>query len=255
MSDPTLPLAGQTALVTGGGRGLGRTIAEWLGRDGASLILSGRDAADLDQAVADLRAAGITADAIPADLSDPADAHRLGREATARGPLHILVNNAGMSIRGHFWEVSDADWEYQVNVNQRAPFIVSQHAARGMIGQGIRGRIVHVSTIGAHLCHKDGLVYDAAKAAVEAMTRNMAYELGPHGISVNCVVPGAVPERPGIAADLAGWPRTASLIPLGRAGRAEDIAAAVRFFCRPESAWTTGQCLLVDGGHATYLVE
>jgi glucose 1-dehydrogenase len=255
MTDRDAPLVGQTALVTGGGRGIGRTIAEWLGRDGAALILSGRDGADLQRAAGELRAAGLAAEAIPADLSDPADIHRLGREATARGPLHLLVNNAGMSIRGNFWEVSDADWEYQVNVNQRAPFVLSQYAARQMIERGIRGRIVHVSTIGAHLCHTDGLVYDAAKAAVEAMTRNMAYELGPHGIAVNCVVPGAVPERPGARIDPAGWPRTAALIPLGRAGRAEDIAAAVRFFCRPESGWTTGQCLLIDGGHSTYLHE
>lgn len=255
MSERALPLAGMTALVTGATRGLGRTTAEWLGRDGAALLLSGRDPADVATAVAELRAAGIDADGIPADLSDPADAHRLGREVLARGPLHVLVNNAGMSIRGNFWEVSDADWEYQVNVNQRAPFILAQHAARAMIEGGIRGRIVNVSTIGANFCHRDGLVYDAAKAAVEAMTRNMAYELGTYGISVNCVAPGAVPERPGARTDPAGWPKTAARIPLGRVGRAEDIAAAVRFFCLPESGWTTGQTLLVDGGHAAAIVE
>jgi len=250
-----LPLRGMTALVTGGTRGLGRVIAEWLGRDGAALLISGRAAADVERAVGELRGLGLAADGIAADLADPAEAHRLGREATQRGPLHLLVNNAGMSIRGRFWEVSDADWEEQTNVNQRAPFILAQHAARAMIAGGIRGRIVNVGTIGARHCHKDALVYDAAKAAVEAMTRNMAYELGPHGISVNCVVPGAIRERPGVAVDPEGWPRTAALIPLGRAGRAEDVAAAVRYFCRPESAWTTGQSLLVDGGHASWLVE
>ena len=249
------PLSGMTALVTGGTRGLGRVIAEWLGRDGATLLISGRAAADVDTAVAELRRLGLAADGIPANLADPAAAHRLGQEATERGPLHLLVNNAGMSIRGRFWEVSDADWEEQTNVNLWAPFILAQHAARAMIAGGVRGRIVNVSTIGAHLCHKDALVYDAAKAAVEAMTRNMAYELGPHGIAVNCVVPGAIPDRPGVAVDPEGWPRTAALIPQGRAGRAEDVAAAVRFFCRPESAWTTGQSLLVDGGHSTWLVE
>lgn len=255
MSERALPLAGMTALVTGGTRGLGRTTAEWLGRDGAALRLSGRDPMHVAAAVEELRAIGIAADGIAADLSNPAEAHRLGREALARGPLHILVNNAGMSIRGNFWEVTDADWEYQVNVNQRAPFILAQHAARTMIATGIRGRIVNVSTIGANFCHRDGLVYDAAKAAVEAMTRNMAYELGPYGISVNCVAPGAVPERPGADTDPEGWPQTAARIPLKRVGRSEDVAAAVRFFCLPESGWTTGQTLLVDGGHASVLVE
>jgi NAD(P)-dependent dehydrogenase (short-subunit alcohol dehydrogenase family) len=205
--------------------------------------------------VAELRRLGLAADGIPANLADPAAAHRLGQEATERGPLHLLVNNAGDVDPRPLLGGLRRDWEEQTNVNLRAPFILAQHAARAMIAGGVRGRIVNVSTIGAHLCHKDALVYDAAKAAVEAMTRNMAYELGPHGIAVNCVVPGAIPDRPGVAADPEGWPRTAALIPQGRAGRAEDVAAAVRFFCRPESAWTTGQSLLVDGGHSTWLVE
>jgi len=123
-----------------------------------------------------------------------------------------------------------------------------------MIARGIQGRIVNVSTIGAHACHTDRMVYDSAKGAVEVMTRNMAYELGPYGISVNCVVPGNIAERPG-AEPAAWWGRARGKIPFGRLGRAEDIAAAVRFFCLPESEFTTGQALLVDGAHDTYLPE
>lgn len=168
--------------------------------------------------------------------------------------LDILVNNAGMSIRGNFWEVSDADWEYQVNVNLRSPFILAQHPAQQMIAQRTRGRIVNITTIGVHVPHRDGAVYNLAKAGVEMMTRNMSYELARYRISVNCVAPGAIMERPGAGGDPTRQAAYAQRnIPFGRPGRGEDIAAAVLFFCLPESAFTTGQTLLVDGAHASQL--
>jgi glucose 1-dehydrogenase len=249
-------LAGRTALVTGSTRGLGRTIAEWLAREGADIVVSGRDEEPVAASVAAMRSLGVAAWGFPADLARVSEAHRLAEEALARVPrLDILVNNAGMSIRGHFWEVSDSDWEEQVNVNYRAPFVLAQHVARHMLHQDIRGRIVNIGTIGARAAHKDAAVYDSAKGAVEVMTRNMAYELAPHGISVNCVVPGAISERPGAPERPDAWDGARQNIPYGRVGRAEDIAAVVRFFCLPESGFTTGQCLLVDGGHSSYLHE
>ena len=249
------PLAGQTALVTGSTRGLGRTIAEWLAVAGADIVVSGREAAAVAESVAAVEALGRRAWGIPADLARPEEAHRLAKETLATVErLDILVNNAGMSLRGNFWDVTDAEWDEQVTTNYRAPFTLAQHAARHMIEQGIRGRIVNVSTIGVHACHTDACVYDSAKGAVEVMTRNMAYELGPHGIGVNCVAPGNIAHRPG-AEPAAWWERAAKKIPAGRLGRAEDIAAAVRFFCLPESAFTTGQTLLVDGAHDSYLPE
>lgn len=249
-------LVGKTALITGSTRGLGRTMAEWLAREGAAIIVSGREEAAVEASVAAMRELGVISFGIVADLSRIGDAHRLAEESLARiERLDILVNNAGMSIRGPFWEVTDADWEYQTNVNYRSPFILAQHAARHMVTRGIRGRIVNISTIGAHGCHKDAAVYDSAKGAVETMTRNMAFELGPYGISVNCVIPGNIAERPGVAENRDRWARAASHIPFGRVGRAEDIAAAVRFFCLPESEFTTGQSLLVDGAHHAYLPE
>jgi NAD(P)-dependent dehydrogenase (short-subunit alcohol dehydrogenase family) len=251
---PSLPLTGKTALVTGSTRGLGRTIAEWLARDGVDIVVSGREPEPVAESVAAMRALGVSAWGITADLARVGEAHRLAEEALALVPrLDILVNNAGMSIRGNFWEVSDADWEYQVNVNYRSPFILAQHTARHMIDQEIRGRIVNISTIGAHAVHTDAAVYDSAKGAVEVMTKNMAYELAPFGISVNCVIPGNIAERPGVPERPEALQRWSQNIPFGRVGRAEDIAAAVRFFCLPETAFTTGQSLLVDGGHALRL--
>ena len=251
----TARLAGRTALVTGSTRGLGRTTAEWLAREGASLLISGEEAPAVEAVVCELRQAGYESSGIVADLSRVEEAHRLAEEALSRKDgLDILVNNAGMSRRAPFWEVTDADWDYQVNVNYRAPFILSQHFARHALARHRPGRIVNISTIGAHGCHKDAAVYDSAKGAVEVLTRNTAFELAPYGVRVNCVIPGAIPERPG-SPWRADDPVAARHIPVGRAGRAEDIAAAVLFFCLPESDFTTGQSLLVDGAHRAYLAE
>ncbi|MDQ2683809.1 MAG: SDR family oxidoreductase [Chloroflexota bacterium] len=256
-TDNRAPLAGRVALVTGSTRGLGRTTAEWLARAGASIVVSGREEDAVADSVAAIEALGVQAWGLTADLSQAAEAHRLARETLALVPqVDILVNNAGMSIRGNFWDYSDEDFEYQLNVNFRSPFILAQHMAKQMIDRKIAGRIVNFSTIGARHCHADAAVYDSAKGAVETMTRNMAYELAPYGITVNCIVPGAISDRPGMKPyDPAKREKYVRHIPMGRVGRAEDIAAAVRFFCLPETEFTTGQALLIDGAHATYLPE
>lgn len=249
-------LEGKWALVTGSTRGLGRTMAEWLAKDGANIIVSGRPPEAVAASVEAMRELGVEAVGIPADLSRVEEAHRLAAEAiAAAGKLDILVNNAGMSARMSFWEYTDADWEYQVNVNVRSPFILAQAAAKHFIAQETRGRIVNISTIGVHACHADAAIYNLAKAGVETMTQNMAFELGPYGISVNCVAPGAIPNKPGSPQRPDDDPHVRKFIPFGRPGRADDIAAAVRFFCLPESEFTTGQTLLVDGAHASYIPE
>lgn len=247
-------LAGRVALVTGSTRGLGRTIAAWLVREGAQVVVSGREEAAVRAATDELRALGGEVLGIAADLARPDEAHRLATATLAAVErLDILVNNAGMSIRAPFWEVGDADWDYQLNVNLRAPFILAQHAARRMIERGAGGRIVNVSSVLARAPQPDCAPYSAAKGGIESLTRNLAYELAPHGIAVNCVAPGAIDERPGATPDPAAAARAAGDIPAGRVGRAEDIAAAVLFFCLPESAFTTGQTLLIDGAHHGYL--
>jgi 2-deoxy-D-gluconate 3-dehydrogenase len=251
-------LRGKNALVTGSTRGLGRTMSEWLAREGANIYVSGRNQADIEESISAVQALGVDAWGSPADLSRPAEAHALAERALKTvGPFDILVNNAGMSQPQPFLDVTDDEWDVEMNVNVHSPFILSQHLSREMIDNGIRGRIVNISTIGVFAAHKRQMVYNIAKAGVQAMTRCMAWELGQHGISANCIAPGAVPERPGANDDM----RAGSLgiwnerIPMGRLGRAEDIAAAVVFFCLPETEWTTGQTLLIDGGHISYLRE
>jgi NAD(P)-dependent dehydrogenase (short-subunit alcohol dehydrogenase family) len=251
-------LRGKTALITGSTRGLGRTTAEWLAREGASIYVSGRKQEDVEATIAAIEMLGVKAWGSPADLAKPEEAHALATRALeTAGPFDILVNNAGMSQPQSFLDVTDAEWETELNTNVRSPFILSQHLAREMIAHGIRGRIVNISTIGVFAAHKQQMVYNIAKGGVQAMTRCMAWELGHHGISANCVAPGAVPERPGSQEqiDAGAFRIWNERIPMGRLGRAEDIAAAVVFFCLPESEWTTGQTLLVDGGHISYLRE
>jgi NAD(P)-dependent dehydrogenase (short-subunit alcohol dehydrogenase family) len=249
-------LAGKAALVTGSTRGIGRVIAETLANEGATLVVTGRQETDVTRTIRDLETIGANVLGIRADLADPSEAHRLAKETLATiEQLDILINNAGMSRREPFWEVSDECWDEQVNVNYRSPFILSQYAARHMRERGIAGRIINTSTIGAHRCHADAAVYDSAKAAVEAMTRNMAWELGPDGITVNCVVPGPIEKRPGATERPDLWERVSGFVPVGRTGSAADVAAAVLFFCLPETAFTTGQILIVDGGYGAGLAE
>ncbi|HYH11952.1 MAG TPA: SDR family oxidoreductase [Thermomicrobiales bacterium] len=253
-------LAGKNALVTGSTRGLGRTMIDWLAREGANIVVSGREQADVDASVAAMRELGVTAWGFPADLSRIEDAHRLGEQALeAVGQLDILVNNAGMSISNDFWSVSDDEFEYQLNVNLRSPFILAQYAARNMREHGKGGRIVNISTVGVTAAHTKRNVYNLAKGAVETMTRNMGYELGPYGVTVNCVAPGNMAERPGndyndtVPDDVKEQHNRQ--IPVGRVGAGDDIAAAVLYFCLPEAAYVTGQTLLVDGMMARYLRE
>ncbi len=251
-------LAGRTALVTGSTRGLGRTMIDWLAREGASIVVSGRAQADVDESVTAMHDLGVAAWGFAADLSRIEEAHHLARQTLdAVGQLDILVNNAGMSIPNDVWNVSDEEFEYQLNVNLRSPFILAQHAGRNMIEHGRGGRIVNVSTVGVTAAHTDRAVYNLAKGAVETMTRNMGYELGPHGITVNCVAPGNMAERPGSDHEFTKAERDAfrRQIPVGRVGCGDDIAAAVLYFCLPEAAYVTGQTLLVDGLLAEFLRE
>jgi len=250
-------LAGEVAVITGGASGIGRGTALAMARAGANIVVHGMEAELIEPAVELMRQHGIEAWGMAADLSRTEEMDRLATDVLERGPhLDILVNNAGSARRrAHFWEISHEDAEWTMNVNWGATFVLSQHVARQMMERKIRGRIVNISTIGAHYNHRDALVYNAAKAAIEATTRNMAYELGPYGITVNCVVPGAISERPGSTFDPVRAAPYIRHIPVGRIGRAEDISAVVRFFCLPESSFISGEALLVSGAHDTYLPE
>jgi NAD(P)-dependent dehydrogenase (short-subunit alcohol dehydrogenase family) len=254
---PANRLHGKTALVTGSTRGLGRATAEWLAREGASVVIHGRREEEVLKVPREIsQENNVESFGIRAELSEPDEAHRLAEETLARvEQLDILVNNAGRSIVEDVWTVSDRNYEYQMNLNTRTPFILSQHAARHMMEREIRGRIVSISTIGVFRVHGDRAVYNMGKAALQMMTTAMAYELAPYGISVNCVAPGAMAQRPGAPENQEAWEKAAEFIPFGRVGTGDDIASAVTWLCLPESEFTTGQTILISGGHESYLRE
>jgi NAD(P)-dependent dehydrogenase (short-subunit alcohol dehydrogenase family) len=235
------------AVVTGGGRGIGRDIALELARAGADVAVNYFDEPERAQAtVSDLEALGVRATAIAGDVGDASDVRRMMDEAATRlGSVDILVNNAGVQTWTPFLDVTEAEWDLVIRTNLKGCFLCTQAAARLMHRGGV---IVNIGS-GCNKVPFPGLVaYTASKGGIEMLTKVAAVELAPHHIRVNCVAPGAVEvERTKLeSGDYAGtW---GAVTPLGRVGTPEDIARTVRFLASDDSAFITGQTIWVDGG-------
>lgn len=246
-----MELAGKHALITGASRGIGRATALALARAGARLFITGLEADLLAETAALVGVDSPTPCILTADLSRREEVYRLGNAALSHfeGRLDILVNNAGMSIREATETVSPAHLDYQMEVNFVAPFLLSQIFAPSMAANG-GGRIVFLSSTGATAAHADTAVYDAMKAALEALTRCLAVEWGGRQILVNAIEPGH------IFVDLAGMPATPTplqratwnAIPLGRPGRPEEVAETILFLVSPRNSYISGSVVRIDGG-------
>lgn len=253
-------LTGQTALVTGASRGLGRAIARRLAREGAQVCINyAVRTADAQSAVEEIRSAGGRATAIRADIGDSEQVgimlERVGREL---GAISILVNNAGVARRGTLETFDKSALEEMRRTNVDGLIQVTHAVAPGMKERRY-GRIVNMSSIAAHGTSLPGnAFYAATKAAVSILTRRFAMELGPYGVTVNAVAPGF------ILTDMVKEGRTeqeyrelVNLISersmLGHAGEPDDIANAVAFLVSPESGFITAQVLTVDGGRMDYI--
>ena len=253
-------LAGKTALVTGGSRGLGLQMAHALGEAGARIMLSSRKAADLEEAVADLQAAGIDARWVAADCADEASITHLVDETLQRmGPIDILVNNAGATWGAPAETHPIQAWDKVMNLNVRGYFLLCQQVARRSMllpredGQGSRGgRIINIASIaglGGNPPGMQTIAYNTSKGAVINFTRTLAGEWGPHGINVNAICPGFFPSKMTLGLlDKLGADKLAAHAPLRRLGDDEDLKGITLLFASDAGKHITGQWLAVDGG-------
>ena len=251
---------GQVALVTGASRGLGRAIAVRLARHGAAVCVNYRGRADEAQAVADeIRAAGGRAITVRADVGDPGQvAAMVDRTAADLGPVSVLVNNAGISVRATLEDFDPARFEQMRRTNVDGVIHVTRAVVPAMKERRY-GRIINISSAAANGTTLPGAsFYAATKAAVSILTRRFAMELGSHGITVNAVAPGfivtdMVKAERGEQELRDTIKRLSDRSMVGRVGAPDDVAHAVAFLASPESGFVTAQILTVDGGRMDYI--
>jgi NAD(P)-dependent dehydrogenase (short-subunit alcohol dehydrogenase family) len=235
-------LTGQRALVTGATSGIGRAVALQLARDGAEVVVHGRDAARGAETVKEITESGGKASFVAADLGDPADVQRLAGEV---GDVDILVNNAGLAVFAPTGELDVATFDKMFASNVRAPFFLVAALAPGMVARG-HGSIVSVSSMAGGVGLMGGAAYGATKASLEAMTRAWAAEYGASGVRVNAIAPGPVytpsPSGPEFITALG------ETTPMGRASQPEEIAEVVSFLASPRASYVTGTTVAADGG-------
>jgi 3-oxoacyl-[acyl-carrier protein] reductase len=244
-------LTGKVALVTGGSRGIGRAIGVALGRLGAKVVLNyTSNEAAATEAAAAVVAAGGTAVTKRFDVADSAAVDAAFKEVVAaEGPLHILVNNAGIAVNTLVLGAKDADWKRAIDVNLNGTFHCCRAALRSLLKAREVGRIINITSITGEVGSAGQGPYVAAKAGVIGLTKTLAREYASRGITVNAVSPGYI-ETDMTANDLPAEKRAELLktIPLARVGKPEDVAAAVAYLAGPAAGYVTGQVLRVNGG-------
>lgn len=243
-------LTGQTALVTGSSQGIGLSIAEALGKAGATVAINGRDPNKVTDAMALLTSKGINAVAVPFDVTQP-DEIKAAVEALnlQSGGIDILVNNAGMQIRGPLEDYSQDDWRTLFATNIDSVFYVSQAVVKGMIAQG-HGKIINIASVQSELARPGIAPYTATKGAIKNLTKGMCTDWAKYGIQINAIGPGyfdtplnkALVENP----EFDAWIKKRT--PAGRWGKLEDLHGAAVFLASKGSDFVNGQTLYVDGG-------
>jgi NAD(P)-dependent dehydrogenase (short-subunit alcohol dehydrogenase family) len=244
---PSFRLDGRRALVAGGSRGIGLAASVALAEAGAHVIVAARGKAELDEAVAAIKAAGHSAEALVLDIADlPA----LTPAFAAIGRLDVFVNSAGIARHSQAFDTKPEDYDAVMGVNVRAAYFASVGAAKAMLAGGKGGSIMNISSQMGHVGGIDRGVYAASKHALEGMTKSMAIEWGPHNIRINTICPTFI--RTALSAVTFDNPERKawimSKIKLTRVGEVEDIMGAVTFLASDASSLITGTSLLIDGG-------
>jgi len=243
-------LTGRTALVTGSSRGLGRAIAEGIGKAGARLIVNGTDPARVEAAVGDMRAAGLAAEGAAFDVTDEAAIIKAFEGLDQAGiEIDILVNNAGIQMRKPLVEFSSADWRKVIETNLTSAFVIGREAAKRMIPRR-RGKIINIASLASELARPTVAPYTAAKGGIKTLTKSMAVEWAASGIQANAIGPGYMLTDMNQAlmnnADFNSW--LMSRIPSKRWGRPDELIGAAIFLASEASNYVNGQTIYVDGG-------
>ena len=246
MSDERL--GGKVAIVTGGSRGIGYAIASRLAEDGASLVISARDAERLDRAVKEIEGRGGEVLGVVADAAKREDADKLADAAKQRfGRVDILVNNAGITRDALFIRMKDDDWDSVLDVNLRGPFLLTRAVAKMMVRQK-SGRVIHITSTAGAMGNAGQANYSAAKAGLIGFTKALARELAHWSITVNAVAPGLIETDLSAAVPAAARESLIAQIPLGRVGSSQDVAEMVGFLAGDGAGYITGQVFHVNGG-------
>ena len=244
-------LSGKAALVTGGAGGLGRRMALALARAGADVAMADLNPGGAAGAAAEIEQMGRQALALAVDLRRPTEAQRMVEEAVSRfGRLDVAVNAAGINIRRPALDYTEQDWDAIIDVNLKGLFFCCLEEARAMIPQR-RGRIINISSLTSEAGLPQRAIYAASKGGVTSLTRVLAAEWAPHGVTVNCLGPGHMwtPLTEAMFSDPAVAGPLAARIPAGRFGRPADLDGAIVFLASNASAYITGQTIYVDGGY------
>lgn len=244
---PSFRLDGKRALVAGASSGIGLACAVALAEAGAHVVVAARRAEKLAELVAEMRDAGMSAEALAMDVSDVAVTDHLVEK---HGPFDVLVNSAGLARHGPALDTTEADYDAVADLNIKGAYFLTRAVAKGLAAAGKPGALINISSQMAHVGGIDRAVYCATKHAVEGFTKAMAIEWGPRGIRVNTICPTFILTPLTQATfddpDRAAWIR--DKIKLGRPGEVEDIMGAVAFLASDASALVTGTALMVDGG-------
>ena len=247
----TFRLDGKVALVTGGARGLGRTMATALAEAGADIALVGRSRNACEATAVEIAAAtGRTVRAFEGDVSVGADVTRLAAEVTgACGSIDILVNNAGTNIRGTIAQLSEEDWDTVIDTNLKGPFLCARAIGPQMVARGW-GRVINMGSILSVIALPGRAPYASSKSGVVGLTRVLALEWAGSGVTCNAICPGpfATDMNRQLLNDPVAYQQFISQIPLGRWGELDEMAGAAVFLASDASSFVTGSSLFVDGG-------